>query len=510
MRDICEYAKKGGKYFIYGTTIFAKYCCDKFCDRYGEETVVGFIESEKKDKPFDGGKPIFLPEEVVALYNDNTYFIIAGFRSFEVMQNNLRQLGVPVNHIIRPMGYEPYFQIGYLETVKRVCLWPEIRDTDTDVLTKISWFIPDRINVHIFSRDDLEPMVRENVRIHKILYMSTETENIDVSPKKTDKNSTDLDDMEVVLYKADVILLWDLSRESDITERYLDKVRVVDPDFYLSIDAENYCRVYYASFSLDERKAISDESKDNFIDMQKRARVCRQANIFGSGSSLVEAEKFIDEFKDDFNIICNSMVKNKKLLSSLKPKLLVFADICFFVSPSEYGKAFYKDLVTTQKEYDFHIIVRDCQKPLIEYHFPGLAKRLIGIPYAYNDEWWLIDVEHFYLKPMDNIMTDMMLPVAASLCDTIGIVGCTGRTQNETYFWKHSDSVQYEDLKPSVFSMWRAFFHKRRYGAYFDRHCQHVENCIRFGEKLGKRYVNYTASFIPALRERTIKTDKAD
>lgn len=499
MRDICEYANKGNKYFIYGTTIFAKYCCDKFCERYGEETVIGYIESEKKDKPFDGGKPILLPEEAVASYDENIYFLICGFRSYDAMQNNLIKLGIPEKHIIRPMGYESYFQIGYSKILKRVCFWPEIKDIDTDVLTKISWFIPNRINVDIFSRDDLEQMVRDNVSIHKISYVSS----------GTDKVSMISGNVDAVLYNADVILLWDLSRESDITERYPDKVRVVDPDFYLSTDAENYCRAYYASFSLNERKAISDESKKIFTYMQKRAEICQQANVFGSGPSLVEAEEFIDEFKDDFNIICNSMVKNKKLLSKLQPKLLVFADICFFVSPSEYGKAFYKDLIAMQKKYDFHIIVRDCQKPLIEYHFPVLKKRLIGVPYAYGDEWWLIDVEHFYFKPMDNIMTDMMLPVATSLCDTIGIAGCTGRSQNETYFWKHSDSVQYEDLKPSVFNMWRAFFHKRRYDAYFERHCQYVENWIQFGEKFGKRYVNYTTSFIPALRDRTVKVDGA-
>lgn len=483
MRDICEYAKKGNKYFIYGTTIFAKYCCDKLCEKYGEEAVTGFIESEKSNRSFDGGKPVLSPKGAVALYDDATYFIISGFKSFETMQNNLKQLGVPAEHIIRPMGYEPYFQIGYLKTIKKICFWPEIEDADTDVLTKIAWFIPDRIIVDIFSKDNLETKVRENVLIHKISYA------------------------DVALYEADAILLWDLSRESDVVGRYPDKIRVVDTDFYLSIDAENYSRAYDASFCPEEKMAITDESKDFFVDMQKRAKVCRQANVFGSGPSIVEMEEFADELRNDFNIICNSMVKNKKLLSKLRPKLLTFADICFFVSPSEYGKAFYSDLIAAQKEYDFHIIVRDCQKSLITYHFPELGKRLIGIPYAYGDEWWLIDREHFYFKPMDNIMTDMMLPVATSLCDTIGIAGCTGRALTETYFWKHSDSVQYEDLKPSVFSMWRAFFHERRYDAYFDSHCQHVDHWIRFGEKLGKKYVNYTTSFIPALRERTVKID---
>lgn len=483
MRDICEYAKKGNKYFIYGTTLFAKYCCDKFCERYGEESVTGFIESEKNDMVFDGGKPVLLPKEAVALYDDDTYFMIAGFKSFEAMQNNLRQLGVPAEHIIRPTGYEPYFQIGYSKTIKRVCFWPEIEDADRDVLAKIAWFIPDRITVDIFSGEALKSKVRENVLIHKISYADS------------------------ALCGADAILLWDLSRESNVVERYPDKVRVVDTDFYLSIDAENYCRVYDASFCPEEKSVITEESKDCFADMQKRAEACRQANIFGSGPSIAEAEKFIDEFQNDFNIICNSMVKNKKLLSMLQPKLLTFADICFFVSPSEYGKAFYSDLIAAQKEYGFHIIVRDCQKPLIAYHFPELGKHLIGVPYAYDDGWWLIDREHFYFKPMDNIMTDMMLPVATSLCDTVGIAGCTGRALTETYFWKHGDSVQYEDLKPSVFSMWRAFFHERRYDAYFDSHCRHVDQWIRFGEKLGKKYVNYTTSFIPALRERMVKID---
>lgn len=151
MRDICEYAKKDSKYFIYGTTIFAKYCCDKLCEKYGEDVVAGFIESEKSNRPFDGGKPVLLPKEAAALYDDVTYFIIAGFKSFEAMQNNLRQLGVPAEHIIRPMGYEPYFQIGYSKTIKRVCFWPEIEDADTDVLTKIAWFIPDRVRIKVFT-----------------------------------------------------------------------------------------------------------------------------------------------------------------------------------------------------------------------------------------------------------------------------------------------------------------------------------------------------------------------
>lgn len=485
MRDICEYARKGCKYFIYGTTIFAKYCCDKLCEKYGKDAVTGFIESEKSNRFFDGGKPVLLPKEAIALYDDVTYFIIAGFTSFEAMQNNLRQLGVPAEHIIRPMGYEPYFKMGYSKTIKKVCFWPEMEDSDTDILTKIAWFIPDRIIVDIFSKDNLETKVRENVHIHKISYAN------------------------IALYEADAILLWNLSQESDVVERFPKKVRVVDADFYRTIDAENYCRIYDASFCPKEKRAITEKSKDIFVDMQKRAEVCRRANIFGSGPSIVEVEEVIDEFRNDFNIICNSMVKNKKLLSKLRPKLLAFEDICFFVSPSKYGKAFYSDLISAQKEYNFHIIVRDCQKPLIAYHFPELENHLIGIPYAYDDEWCLIDREHFYFKPMDNIMTDMMLPVATSLCDTIGIAGCTGRALTETYFWKHGDSVQYEDLKPSVFSMWRAFFYARRYDAYFDSHCQQVAHWIQFGEKLGKKYVNYTTSFIPALRERTVKIDGA-
>lgn len=484
MKDICNLINKGNKYFIYGTTIFAKYCCDKICEAYGENSVIGFLESEKRDEPFDWGKLVLLPAEAIERYGDDVLFILAGFKSYGVMKENLLRLGVSEDRIVRPIGFEPYFQIGYPAGIKNVCFWPEIHAADEDVLKKIAWFLPDRLSVTVFSTEDLRKNIRDNVSVCR------------------------LDEATAAMEKADAILLWDLSREGSVGERFGEKIRVVDPDFYMTIDAENYCRAYDASFESREQDENIEASKQVFLAMQERAKGKTRANVFGTGPSLFEIEDF-GRFKDDFNIICNSMVKDRELLSALRPDLIAFADICFYFSPSAYGQAFYKDLLEAQKEHDFYLLVRDCEKPLIEYHFPELQGRVMGMPYIYDDRWWLVDADHFYLKPMDNIVTDMMLPMAAALCNTIGIVGCTGRAKGESYFWEHNHSVQYEELKPTVFSMWRAFFHKRKYDVYFDQHCRNVEDSVRFGELQGKTYINYTTSYIPALAERSTGAEGA-
>ena len=478
MQSIKTYAHINWRYCIYGTTLFARYCCDKICELYGESAVLGYLESEKKNDPFFNGKPIFLPSEAVEKFGQEVFFLIAGFTSYAAMTENLINIGVAKDHIIRPLGFEPYFKVGYNIQLKHVCFWPKLCSSDEDVLKKIAWFLPERVNVHVFSEENLNTHINDNVFVHK------------------------LNEISQIMKMVDAILLWDLSREENVGEKFGDKIRVVDPDFYMNIDAENYCRAYYASFSREEQDAVLQDSKGVFKNMQEQARSKERANVFGTGPSLFEIGDF-KQFQNDLNIICNSMVKDKNLLVALQPDIIAFADICFYVSPSDYCKAFYKDLIDAYETYGLFIVVRDCQKPLIEYHFPELKGCMAGIPYKYDDCWWLLGDDDFYFKPLDNIVTDMMLPIATSLCDTVGIAGCTGRAKDETYFWKHNHSVQYEDLKPTVFSMWRAFFHSRRYDAYFEQHCRNMKQLIKFGESLGKKYINFTTSYIPILAQRS-------
>ena len=154
------------------------------------------------------------------------------------------------------------------------------------------------------------------------------------------------------------------------------------------------------------------------------------------------------------------------------------------------------------ESHRFFLIMRENQSALLLVHYPTLQVRIIGIPYEFSPGFWFITEERFTMMNLPNIMTQLMIPLASSVCDEIGIAGCTGREKGETYFWKHNGRTQYIDLMDSVFEMWPAFFHWRRYEAYYDEHCQTVEEELQYGERLGKHYLNLTTSFIPALKAR--------
>ena len=60
----------------------------------------------------------------------------------------------------------------------------------------------------------------------------------------------------------------------------------------------------------------------------------------------------------------------------------------------------------------------------------------------------------------------------------------------------------------SVFDMYPSVFRDQKYDNYYSSHCRTVEEILEFGEKLNKRYVNMTTSYIPALKKRSAHKDQ--
>ena len=128
--------------------------------------------------------------------------------------------------------------------------------------------------------------------------------------------------------------------------------------------------------------------------------------------------------------------------------------------------------------------------------------KVIGIPTKQDEQYWFLNSDQFCYRPLANVMTEIMVPLASSLCDKINLAGCTGRNEEENYFWKYNDRTQYLDLKKYVMETWPAFFKYRRYEAYYDKYCQIVEEQLSYGESIGKEYRNIITSYIPALVKR--------
>lgn len=467
-----KHIDKQNKYYIYGTTDLGMYCYKSIVDMFSEDSVEAFVESEPSINAVKG-KPVVSPEQI-RHQSDKVRIITASVKWGKEMKGKLLELNIPEWKIVTLEELAPYFRSLFSEDVviKSICLWPPVTANKGFLAEKISWFAPDRIEVVIFG--DAKDFNRSNI----------------VKEKVGNKRE--------VFDRVDAIFVWKADQVNEELEGFMDKVHLVDPEFYLYVETFNYSKLYFKSFDLDQRHRMRQKSKEIFIQMRETSKLYQKANIFCSGPSIQEAYK--GTYDGDFNIVCNSMVKDQQFMERLKPRAIAFTDVNYFLSPTAYCEQFFKDLIMVQKEYDSFILVHEDEIALLLYHYPELKGRVIGLD-STSKEFSFPDEDSLMVKPVGNIMSGAMLPVASSLFDEIGIYGCTGRTSDENFFWKHNPNTQYHDLMQSIFDMYPSLFRDQGYADCYEMHCKNVKELIEYGHSLGKKYVNCTTSLIPALAE---------
>jgi predicted lipase len=224
--------------------------------------------------------------------------------------------------------------------------------------------------------------------------------------------------------------------------------------------------------------------------------------VFGTGPSLDDVFD-IEIPSGSLSIICNSIVKDKELLDHLQPDVLVFADPVFHFGPSRYADKFRKDVVHTLQEYDCTAVIPKKYHSLFTGNYPELSEQIIGLESISTDEFVLPTHERLEVRGTSNIMTLFMLPIAVSLTEEVRIIGADGRKEDESYFWEHSDTGQYDDeLMDTVAETHPAFFRDRIYEDYYEKHVETLTDLIEYSESQGVKINSVTNSYIPCLSER--------
>ena len=479
MFNVCEMIDENRKYYIYGTTAMGRYCYNMITKRYGENLVLGFVQTMPQ-REICMGKRVYNVQQAIEQTKNSTdsiVFILASLKRADEMKNNLLEHGISEDSMFSMEQYGFIIQYIPEKQVKNILLWPPIETRNTDLSVKIKWFVPDKINIGICSSN------------HEVMSDFADAENIEF---------VDSEEIEEKLETSDYIAVWDTETADLRIETYRHKVHVIDPNFYHVTELTNYRFLYYSGFSEEEKEEFRKHSLEVFKKMKKEYSGVERANVFCTGPSIEEIEG--NSYRGDFNVICNSMVKDKEFLENIKPSMLTFGDLAFYLSPNDYCKAFYKDLLETYEKYNYYIAVYDYEVPLIKKYFPMLYDRLIGVKQsgAYN----FPNDSEVRVRGTANICTLFMIPFASAVCDKIGIAGCTGRDPEEKYFWKHNGRCQYLDLMHCVFEAYPSFFKYENYEDYYNVHCQCMQDLIEYGEQNGKKYINLTTSFIPVLQER--------
>lgn len=371
---------------------------------------------------------------------------------------------------------------------RNISFFPQMRTEDEviELLNRIQWYFPRATSLKILipASKDICGNASLNARLEDVC-----ESGMQVSLVNEEETSTDQ------------IFLTKFSSFTRIPHKAYKTV-IVDKNHYSITEGAAWQRALYRTLSQEELAEGEEMSRRNYKDFKKFNINKKNSYCFVTGPSFDQYKKF--QFpQESLKIICNSIVKNKEFLDYINgPDALVFSDPVFHFSHCDYAEAFRQNVLEVVEEYGCFVFVPNYTFSLLLRNYPQLSDRLIGVEMRGLPNPHFPSESELYVLGTSNILTCLMLPLASGYSDNIFILGADGRDPNERYFWKHSSSVQYDDLMNSVFSAHPSFFRDRDYGDYYKEHCEMVMKQIDFGESLGKKYYSLTNSFIPALSDR--------
>ena len=306
------------------------------------------------------------------------------------------------------------------------------------------------------------------------------------------------------LETAEHVLLWDASSlQQPEVQAHGDRVVVLDPHFYLDVEATNHARLRHLLSHPEEQKARRENARHTYAEWSGQYRGVEIACLFLTGPSL-EAGLSRPLPQNSLRIICNSLVKNQGFLEKIQPNLLVFADPAFHFGISRYAAAFRDSALRALSRYPGCMCLGpERYLPLLLGHFSQLAGRLIGIPEEGQGDFNFPNPGRFWVRSTGNILTHLMLPIASALAPEIHIFGADGRQPQDAGYWQHNPAAQFSGLLATIYQAHPSLERDQDIEAYYAAHCALVEQMIQKGEQeAGRRYFSETASFIPALSRR--------
>jgi len=473
-------------YIIYGTGEVAKQYYTAMSQIIPNERIKYFLDSQPSSKSYLD-KPVIGLDELARIKDHENYcFVVASVAGCVAMVKNLKTLNVGDNQIYTPDVEDKRSFNGapfYLDHVHKLVYYPKLESQSVlnDIIERLRWYLP----------------AQESNQASVILSISKELRALHALDYMETISDSELGDH---LQSADLVLVWDQkSLNEPLIQQLNTTVACVDPHYFSLTESDVYRRLYsYTMTSADQRHyhAISKQNYQRFAELHKDKK---RSFVFGTGPSI--SQSFQYQYDHSLKIVCNSIVKNNKMLDHIRPDLLAFADPVFYFSHCDYSVKFREQAVRLLTTQDCYGVIPDFTLPLMLAHYPELTDKLIGMP-TYGTLINFPDLDRFYVKGTSNILTSLMLPIASAFTDSVFIIGCDGRQPGETYFWKHNTTTQFDDLMQSVADAHPSYFRDRNYTDYYDDHCDQLKELIEHGELQNIKYFTLTESYIPVLSSR--------
>ncbi len=323
------------------------------------------------------------------------------------------------------------------------------------------------------------------------------------------KSLTDDTDYEAELTKSKVILIWkDIDPEivAALKRKHPGReVLTVSTGDMTAAEYGAYCSVSWRILDQGERARSLARSAGALQARleQLRSSGADKAVVFGTGPSIEASLEF--DFSDCITIVCNSAITSPQLMDHIRPSFVTAGDVVSHFGVSTYAERFRQDLFDYLRNNDVLFFTTSTFGYLLEIKYPELANKIV---YAeQRSEGAVTDLENVFTLPLlDSTFNIHMLPLAATISDTIYILGCDGKDpdpdENED-FWPHSSLAQYHELVETG-HLSHPTFDLNRQRSTHDRYLASVEVSCLGGEVLGKRYMTLKPSFTPPLAARPI------
>lgn len=254
---------------------------------------------------------------------------------------------------------------------------------------------------------------------------------------------------------------------------------------------------------LEESPQLLDESRHRFTMLAERVRASGQPiHLIGSGPGLDHARQ--NPPRDGAVAICNSILTDQALLDELRPDLVFLVDAVLHAGAIGFAGRLRAALRAAMERFpDLILVTRIALHPYLATGLPDHARaRVIALPVIVNLPLNLDLVDRFYVKEQFNVLTTAMLPVAASLSDTIRLIGFDGRRPGITrQIWSYDPRAEPDDLMATYRAGHPALFN-RDPASYEDRHADLLASLLDAIEGRGHRVVSLTPSWIPAIARR--------
>jgi hypothetical protein len=300
--------------------------------------------------------------------------------------------------------------------------------------------------------------------------------------------------------KRPAILLWKALSVEALSALVRRPTYIVDPAFYMDTEVVEWRSLYRDYRDPSETEELKQASQANFRRLLERAASCRAANVCGTGPSLQAI--YDADVGADFNMICNNAPKTRTLLEHVRPSVIAIASplLCGL---SHYGRDYFAAVQYCVERFGTIVVMPSGYEHYVLYtNYAWLRSHLIGVDPVEAIQF--PDADRIQARTSTNVVTSLMLPIAAVATRTIYIWGCDGLAP-ERRGWEHMKGIDLEassavGAHPAFFRDHR--FDDRTYRSTYEEHCRYLEVLLAEIEKRGVTVASTAESFIPAVHRR--------